>query len=159
MSKAKDNYYLTSEQIYDEWKKWKEGGGGISERMGGYMLDLAQHVMTNKRFCRYPQDMKDEMIQESVLKIIRNLKNMKENYKGSFFAYWTRICFTAAYTYLNKHYQYINRQRERLLERLEDVQAQNPTMVNRQYIQELKRCIEQYCPDSASSELDKMKVE
>ena len=33
MNKAKDNYYLTSEQIYDEWKKWKESGM-ISERMG-----------------------------------------------------------------------------------------------------------------------------
>lgn len=93
------------------------------------------------------------------MKIIRNLKNMRGEYSKSFFAYWTRICFTAAYTYLNKHYQYVNRQRERLLERLEDVQAQNPTMVNRQYIAELKRCIELYCSDSSTSELNKMKVE
>lgn len=40
MAETKKNVYLTSDEIYEEWKKWKETGV-ISERMGKQMLTLA----------------------------------------------------------------------------------------------------------------------
>ena len=36
--------YLTSEQIYDEWIEWK-ATGEVSEKMGEYMLLLANHML------------------------------------------------------------------------------------------------------------------
>ena len=46
MSRAKNNY-LSSEQIYEEWKRWKETDE-ISERMGEYMLTLSRHIMESR---------------------------------------------------------------------------------------------------------------
>lgn len=33
-------HYATSEEIYEEWKRWKETGV-VSEKMGGMMLRVA----------------------------------------------------------------------------------------------------------------------
>lgn len=53
--------YLTSDDIYEEWKKWKETGV-VSGKMGEQMLTLARHIMEHKQFVRYSQEMKDEMV-------------------------------------------------------------------------------------------------
>ena len=84
------------------------------------MLLLARNIMSNKRFVGYPQHMKDEMISDGVMKIIKNLKNMKVEYKESFFAYWTRCVFTAAFVYLSNYYKEKNRKKEMIKDALLD---------------------------------------
>lgn len=94
------------------------------------------------------------------MKIERNLKNMKEGYRGCFFAYWTRCCFTAATTYLAKHYRGVNLKREMLLDKLQQLQTSSPTMVNPIMIKQLKEYIDLYNkPDSSSDKLESMNVE
>lgn len=90
------------------------------------MLTLSRHIMENRRFVRYPEQMKEDMVQDGVLKIIKNLKNMKEGYKDSFFAYWSMCVFTSAYSYLKKHYNNINQRRELLVDALNDVYSEMP---------------------------------
>lgn len=115
----------------------------ISERMGEYMLTLSRHIMQNRRFVRYPEQMKDDMVQEGVLKIVKNLKNMKAGYKDSFFAYWSMCVFTSAYSYLKKHYKNINQRREMLAEALNDVYSEMPANSprTRYIIKELEQMI------------------
>lgn len=71
---------------------------------------------------------------------------MKEEYRSSFFAYWTRCVFTAAVVYLAKHYKQVNLKRKLYLDAL--VQSHNnlaqkdPRTVA--LINELERTLREY---------------
>lgn len=104
--------------------------------MGKQMLTLAQHVMEMRYFNRYPQHMKDDMVQDGVVKIVKNLKNMKEEKKTGFFSYWTHCVFTAGIVYLSKHYKYINNRRQMILDAIENVEAEGEIEIPR-YLREL----------------------
>lgn len=69
--------------------------------------------------------MKEEMLQEACLKIIRNLKNMKQDKRSSFFSYWSCCCYSAFINYLRKHYRRINHKREFFLEALQYAKDSN----------------------------------
>lgn len=86
------------------------------------MLTLARHCMESKKFCGYPQYVKDDIVSEGVVKIMNNLKNFKPD-RGSIFSYWTRCVFTAAITYLAKYYKDINTWREMMIEALNAANA------------------------------------
>lgn len=81
-----------------------------------------------------------------MLKILKNIHNMKEEYRKSFFAYWTRCVFTAAVVYLAKHYKSVNLKRKLYLDAL--VQAHNnlaqkdPNTIA--LIKELERTLREY---------------
>lgn len=134
--------YLTSDEIYEEWKKWKETGV-ISERMGNQMMTIAQHIMTSRHFNGYPKEIREDMISDGVIKIIKNLKNMKEEYKSSFFSYWTRCIWTASIVYLGKHYKNINKRKQLMIDCLEEMRTTNP-LLNQELIRNLQKELEQY---------------
>lgn len=138
----KQNIYLTSDEIYDEWKKWKKTGV-ISETMGQQMLTLADHVMKSHSFCGYPYQMKQDMIQEGVIKIMKNLKNMKEEYHGSFFSYWTRCVWTSSIVYLREHYKEVNMRRQMILDKLEELKCDGKSE-DVEFIKLLKEQLEEY---------------
>ena len=142
MSKTKKNIYLTSDEIYEEWKQWKETGV-ISERMGKQMLKLAQNVMTSHHFCGYSKEIREDMISDGVIKIIKNLKNMKEEYKSSFFSYWTRCVWTSSIVYLKKHYKDVNFKRKLIIDKLEQVNLDG-RCCDEQFIKMLKDELAQY---------------
>ena len=79
------------------------------------MLLLCQRLLTNSRFVRYPNWLKDEMTQEGCVKILKNLKNMKEEYRKSFFAYWTLAATSAFMVVLAKYYKEQNLKKELLM--------------------------------------------
>lgn len=58
------------------------------------------------------------------MKILKNLKNMKPEYRGSFFSYWSNCVFTAAITYLGNYYKDINMRRELLLDAMKNIQCE-----------------------------------
>ena len=148
--------YLTAEDIYQDWVEWKRTGV-VSEKMGRDMLTLAQHVMENRRFVRYREDMKSEMVQEGVLKIMKNLKNMREEYRGAFFNYWTRCVFTAAVVYLGRYYKDINLKRAVLLDAL--TAAHNNLSPSSPATQELIRGLEENLKQYGGGEGDGMKID
>ena len=45
MGRPRKNTYLTSDEIYEEWVKWRETGK-VSGRMGRQMQTLAKHMLT-----------------------------------------------------------------------------------------------------------------
>ncbi len=123
------------------------------------MLEVSTHLLTHPRFIRYPQSMKDEMVSDAVLKIIRNLKNMKEEYKDSFFNYFTRTAFTAYVTYLGKHYKEMNHRRELLIDALESVKGELPlNQHTNDTIRELERLLKDLEPDHKTS-ADEMDID
>ena len=107
------------------------------------MLTLANRVMTSHHFNGYPQYMKDEMVQEGVIKIIKNLHNMKEEYKSSFFSYWTRCVWTSSIVYLKKHYKDVNFKRKLIIDKLEEA-SYDGKYSDAQFIKMLKDELAQY---------------
>lgn len=93
------------------------------------------------------------------MKILKNIHNMKEEYRKSFFAYWTRCVFTAAVVYLAKHYKSVNLKRKLCLDAL--VQAHNNLAQNSpntiELIRELERTLKEYgevCKSDSPETLD-----
>lgn len=69
--------YLTSEEIYKEWKVWKETGV-ITEEFGRQMKSMTDHILTHTNFNRYSIQDKEDIGMAMCEKMISNLKNMKE---------------------------------------------------------------------------------
>ena len=88
------------------------------------MSSIAIKLLTHPNFNRYPQDMKDEMKQDAVLKQMKNLKNLDPS-KGSLFAYLTQCCWTAFVVYLADHYKQVNLKRDMLMTALHEAEDRN----------------------------------
>lgn len=88
---------------------------------------LSDNILKHPNFNGYSKQDKEDMGMEMCEKMIRNLKNMKEQNKRSFFSYLNACCFCAAYTFLRKHYKELNRKREMALKELEEQQLAMPT--------------------------------
>ena len=88
------------------------------------MNSIAIKLLNHPNFNRYPQDMKDEMRQEAVLKQMKNIKNLDPE-KGSLFAYLTQCAWTAFVVYLADHYKQVNLKREILTNALREAQDRN----------------------------------
>ena len=149
MARRKRDIFLTPEQIYDEWKKWRDSAPDpkdrtISEDMGKMMLEMARRLTYHRNFINYPQFVKDELIQEGVIKIMKNLKNMKEEKKDAFFNYWNTACWTAFVTYLRRYYKHMNEHRRMILDELMRLKCENPTMVNMERIKQLEALVGQF---------------
>ena len=112
--------------------------------MGKYMLLLCERMLTNPRFRAYPEWLKDEMKQEGCLKILRNLKNMREDKKGSFFSYWTITAWTAYIVVLGKYYEEKNQRRQLLVNALRDAKHDNICALDENFIRQLEAEIKLY---------------
>lgn len=92
------------------------------------------------------------MAQEAVLKIQRNLHNMKEEKRKQFFNYWSCCCWSAFVSYLRKHYKRINQKRELFLKALEYAQNNNLSQTQAGLVNELRRQIDIYNNEQQTSE-------
>lgn len=77
------------------------------------MYVVAEHLLEHPRFVRYNPFDKEDMKQEAVLKMMKNLKNFKPE-KGKLFSYLTTCCWTAFVIHLAKYYNELNKKRELL---------------------------------------------
>lgn len=139
--RPRKNNYLTSEEIYQGWLEWKRTGI-ISDNWAKQMKCIAEHMLMMPQFNAYPFDMKEEMAQEACLKIIKNIKNMREEKRSGFFSYWSSCCYTAFITYLRKYYRMLNSKRKILMLALQH--SQNKFGTNPQLIRNLQQQVEQY---------------
>jgi hypothetical protein len=99
---------------------------------------MANKLLTKKQFVDYPQDIKDELAQEGCLKCLKSLKNI--NPEGNLFSYFTSACWSAFMNYLVKYYRHKNKQRELLIEALEEAKS-NPQFHTSEYMEELLRLL------------------
>lgn len=110
-----DNYKngtmkIENDEIYREWRAWVASSPVVekrqpSERFGELMLEIAKNLLLSPKFANYGWSDKEEMTSEAVLKMMRNLKNVREDKRNSLFSYFT-LCANCAYlTYLRKKYR------------------------------------------------------
>lgn len=115
--------YATSAEIYAEWVKWRDSAERpedrtIPERLGLIVHEIAWRMANSSKYRGYPLALLDDMAGDAVLKVFRNLKNMKEEKRDSFFSYVTLCVQCSFWSTLAKHYRHANLVREISLERL-----------------------------------------
>ena len=70
---------------------------------------------------------------------------MKEEYRKSFFSYWTHAAWSAFMVVLAKHYKYINFKRQLIIDTLNDVKDEIP--MDTKFLNQLEKQLEDYTPD------------
>lgn len=112
-----ENFYLTNDMIYQEWLKWRDSAvevqdRTIPEKLALYVQQIARGISHTRSFSNYNDELKADLVSDALVKVFKNLKNMKEEKKDSFFNYISRTCYCSFYATLAKHYKYINARRK-----------------------------------------------
>lgn len=120
--------YATSEQIYAEWVKWRDSAERpedrtIPERLGLIVREIAERMANSSKYGGYPRALLEDMTGDAVLKVFRNLKNMREERRGSFFNYVTLCVQCSFWTSLARHYRHVNLIRDLSLDRLREMDS------------------------------------
>ena len=104
---------VKSEDIYREWQIWKNSADEVKDRtitdkLGFYIMELARKVSYSAQYRGYGEDFKQDMIGDAYLKVVNNLKNMKEEYKDSFYSYVVLAIHSSFKATLAKHYRQLD---------------------------------------------------
>lgn len=142
----KKQYYIQESDLVEQFNVWRNSAEKVEnrvvpEKLAEQIYIIADHLLTHKRFVRYPYHEKEEMKQEAVVKCLHNLKNI-DTAKGTIFNYFTRTCWTAFITFLAKYYKGMNERRQLLLDALTQVEGQKES-VSTAYLQQLMKDIQQ----------------
>lgn len=90
-------------------------------------MALCTHLANHRNFRNYPSCIKEELISSGCEKILRNLKNVKEEMAHKhLFAYYTSAAWCAFVTVLKEHYKDINNRRKLLLYEMERMKSTVP---------------------------------
>lgn len=118
--KSKKKPYLTSQQLAEELEK-SQKLGQPTIKVCEYFRLIANHLLGDSRYKRYPKDMQEDMASDALLKCIKNIKNFKPQYADFCFCYFTRCVEHSFWTTLAKHYRYMNNQRNLILDYAESM--------------------------------------
>lgn len=94
----KNNMYIDNDELERELEAWRDSASDVeqrvpSERLGQLMMTMHDNVLRHRNFCRYRQDLKEEMKSYSLFRIFKcGLKSFKFG-KAKAFSYFTRSIF------------------------------------------------------------------
>lgn len=108
------------------------------------MLEMARGVCGKPSFRNFSADMKDELTGNACLAMMKNLKNMKPEYKDAFFNYLTRTIYCSFYATLNKYYKHVNGRRKMLLQALDQMFMLDPSPENLAVMKEIEEQVKVY---------------
>jgi hypothetical protein len=96
--------YINNSLLYEEMVRWKESGEEkVSAELGRMFLLLAKKVTSHRHFSRYPIELKEEMVNESVITLLKGASKFNLEFKNPF-AYFTQFCFNANIGVIKKYY-------------------------------------------------------
>lgn len=99
-SPAERNIYLDKEDFAAEIAKWRESAEKVEDRvmhdrLALMILSIPQHLLHSKCFSGYDHHLKEDMVMNAYLKIVKNLKNFNPAIGASAFKYFSRCCYFA----------------------------------------------------------------
>ncbi len=145
MTTKPKSIYVDNTDLLREWHDWVASGETpesrtISDELARMMMTIAERILQSRHFCGYSQATREDMAQEAILKMIRNLRNYRAD-KGTLFSYLSRICFCSNATYLKKHYRRRNTEREMSLSAIEQAPQ---TGRRRAFVRAMRAKVEEY---------------
>lgn len=111
--------YLDKDEFKDEIAKWRDSAEKVEDRvmhdkLALMILSIPQHMLHSKCFCGYEHHLKEDMMMNAYVKIVKNLKNYNPEFGASAFKYFSRCCYFAFCETIMKFYKHKN-----MLEELE----------------------------------------
>lgn len=114
------NYYINKDDFYNEVVKFQKSSDNkderqASEKLGQMILTLTEHVLKMPSFYRYQKEVKEDMRSFAIYKCMKGLQTFNismPNAKDFVFAYFTKACIYAYYTFLSQHYKHVNIMRD-----------------------------------------------
>ena len=100
--------YIDNERLQEEIAKWREKGEA-SEALGRMLLELHEHVLRHKNWNRYPEEVKEEMREYSLYRILKNGLRTYDPSKAKAFSYFTKAVFTNYLNVVKKYYKQLER--------------------------------------------------
>lgn len=107
------NIYLDKDDFASEIAKWRDSAEKVEDRvvhdkLALMILSIPQHMLHSKCFCGYDYHLKEDMVMNAYLKIVKNLKNFKPEIGASAFKYFSRCCYFAFCETIMKYYKHKN---------------------------------------------------
>ena len=72
------------------------------------VLSIPQHMLHSKCFCGYDYHLKEDMMMNAYLKIVKNHKNFNPSFGASAFKYFSRCCYFAFCETIMQYYKHKN---------------------------------------------------
>lgn len=112
-STAGRNNYLDKEEFVVEIVKWIDSAQKVEDRvmhdkLALMILSIPQHMLRSKCFCGYDCHLKEDMMMNAYVKIVKNLKNFKPEIGSSAFKYFSRCCYFAFCETIMSYYKHKN---------------------------------------------------
>lgn len=112
-STAERNIYLDKAEFAAEIAKWRESAEKVEDRvvhdrLALMIISIPQHMLHSKCFCGYEHHLKEDMVMNAYLKIVKNLKNYNPDFGSSAFKYFSRCCYFAFCETIMSYYKHRN---------------------------------------------------
>ena len=110
---ADRNIYLDKAEFAAEIAKWRESAAKVEDRimhdkLALMVLSIPQHMIHSKCFRGYDSHLKEDMVMNAYLKIVKNLKNFKPEIGASAFKYFSRCAYFAFCETIMCYYKHKN---------------------------------------------------
>ena len=80
----------------------------MHDRLALMVLSIPQHMINSKCFSGYDCHLKEDMVMNAYVKIVRNLKNFNPAFGSSAFKYFSRCCYFAFCETIMTYYRHKN---------------------------------------------------
>lgn len=110
---AERNIYLDKQEFAAEIAKWRDSAEKVEDRimhdrLALMILSIPQHLLHSKCFSGYDHHLKEDMVMNAYLKIVKNLKNFKPEIGASAFKYFSRCAYFAFCETIMSYYKHKN---------------------------------------------------
>lgn len=112
-STAERNIYLDKEEFAAEIAKWRDSAEKVEDRvmhdrLALMILSIPQHLLQSKCFRGYEHHLKEDMVMNAYVKIVKNLKNYNPAFGSSAFKYFSRCAYFAFCETIMQYYKHKN---------------------------------------------------
>ena len=80
----------------------------MHDKLALMILSIPQHMLQSKCFCGYDYHLKEDMMMNAYVKIVKNLKNFNPEFGASAFKYFSRCCYFAFCETIMSYYKHKN---------------------------------------------------
>lgn len=112
-STAERNIYLDKHEFAAEIAKWRDSAEKVEDRvmhdkLALMVLSIPQHMIQSKCFRGYDHHLKEDMVMNAYVKIVKNLKNFNPEFGASAFKYFSRCAYFAFCETIMSYYKHKN---------------------------------------------------
>ena len=110
---AERSIYLDKEEFAAEIAKWRDSAEKVEDRvvhdkLALMIMSIPTHLLQSKCFRGYDYHLKEDMLMNAYVKIVKNLKNFKPEIGASAFKYFSRCAYFAFCETIMSFYRHKN---------------------------------------------------